>query len=482
MLVIAGAHVSDGLRAASGDRKISIFNIHTKETVTATYMRDGKFDNNGLDRVNVVMRDWRVDEKIRIDPNLIDLLWQIHADLGSKKPIHLISGYRSLKTNDMLRRTRGGQASKSLHIKGLAADVFFPDVPIERLRNAALIRELGGVGYYPSSGQPFVHVDTGSVRHWPSLPADQYAQIMSGNDNRKYNTPRIVAERTRLMSQIFEHAAPLPRTKPGQPLDHRLATPPPWSFLNSGESVLLPSGPRPQLVGAGQGETVIGAADRDWGQSLLLPSALRSNEQTDDEWNSGKSRVVVTAAANVDLSKAIDVKAIVPVTEGIAVGYARLTEVEHRDQMPGLLSRSPNELALLLKETQPIGGGTSSRRLRAQLGGPALTAPSTPLKLGASPKLLRELLSAPANAHAMTFTRIASLDLAYVAAFTLQEDDYIWRTKIRVKSDRSNDNGIGDELLVMAERGVKSDRSNGNGIGDELLVMAERAIGWIFGN
>ena len=29
------------------------------------------------------------------------------------------------------------------------------------------------------SGQPFVHIDTGSVRHWPRLPEDQLASIIT---------------------------------------------------------------------------------------------------------------------------------------------------------------------------------------------------------------------------------------------------------------------------------------------------------------
>ncbi len=104
-----------------------------------------------------------------MDPKLFDLLWEIHTELGSQKPIHLISGFRSKKTNSMLRKKRGGQAKNSRHILGKAADVHFPDVPVRRLRYSALVRERGGVGYYPTSAIPFVHVDTGRVRHWPRM-------------------------------------------------------------------------------------------------------------------------------------------------------------------------------------------------------------------------------------------------------------------------------------------------------------------------
>ncbi len=112
-----------------------------------------------------------------MDPTLVDLLWEIHTELGSREPIHIISGYRSRATNEMLRETVGGQASQSRHILGKAADVHFPDVPLKRLRYSALIRERGGVGYYPTSAIPFVHVDTDRVRHWPRMPRDELALL-----------------------------------------------------------------------------------------------------------------------------------------------------------------------------------------------------------------------------------------------------------------------------------------------------------------
>jgi hypothetical protein len=41
----------------------------------------------------------------------------------------------------------------------------------------------GGVGFYPTSGSPFVHLDTGSVRHWPNIAADEMPRLMArGHD------------------------------------------------------------------------------------------------------------------------------------------------------------------------------------------------------------------------------------------------------------------------------------------------------------
>ena len=164
--------------AALGEtRTLSMYNIHTKETLTVTFKRDGKYDDAALKQLNTFMRDWRAKEETKMDPALIDLVWTLHKQLGSKKPIHLVSAFRSSATNASLRKKGGGQAKRSQHILGKAADIHFPDVPVKLLRNSALVQEHGGVGYYPTSGIPFVHVDTGNVRMWPRIPRLELAAL-----------------------------------------------------------------------------------------------------------------------------------------------------------------------------------------------------------------------------------------------------------------------------------------------------------------
>lgn len=166
--------------SALGDvRTISLYNMHTKESLKITFKRNGQFNEAALTKINYFMRDWRANRPTKMDPALIDLLWELHEELGSKKPIHLVSGFRSTKTNNMLRRIGRKTAKRSMHIQGRAADVFFPDVPVKKLRESALLRERGGVGYYPRSGKyGFVHVDTGNVRHWPRMSPVRYAALM----------------------------------------------------------------------------------------------------------------------------------------------------------------------------------------------------------------------------------------------------------------------------------------------------------------
>jgi Bacterial protein of unknown function (DUF882) len=66
-------------------------------------------------------------------------------------------------------------------------DFFIPDVPLEQIRFAGLRLQRGGVGFYPTSGSPFVHLDTGSIRHWPRMTHDQLARVFP--DGRTVHVP-----------------------------------------------------------------------------------------------------------------------------------------------------------------------------------------------------------------------------------------------------------------------------------------------------
>ena len=163
---------------ANGDtRTLSLHHIHTEEDITITYKRDGRYDEDALKSLDRFLRDWRKDEEVHMDPHLFDVIWEVSREVGGDKVIHVVCGYRSPDTNAMLRRRSSGVARFSQHTLGKAMDFFIPGAPLEELREAGLRLQRGGVGYYPSSGSPFVHLDVGSVRHWPRMTREQLARV-----------------------------------------------------------------------------------------------------------------------------------------------------------------------------------------------------------------------------------------------------------------------------------------------------------------
>ncbi len=175
-MCIASGWVVASASANAETRTISMHHIHTNERITITYWKDGHFIPSALRKLNWFLRDWRKNRAVRMDPRTIDLIWKLHTDLGSKKPVEIICGHRSAATNAMLRRIGRNVARRSRHITGQAIDFRFPDVPNWKVRNLALAYGIGGVGYYGRSG--FIHVDTGRVRHWPRMPRTKVAAII----------------------------------------------------------------------------------------------------------------------------------------------------------------------------------------------------------------------------------------------------------------------------------------------------------------
>ena len=77
----------------------------------------------------------------------------------------------------MLRSRSKGVAQKSQHMLGKALDFYIPGVPLKKLRDIGLKMQGGGVGYYPTSGSPFVHMDVGNVRHWPGISRQELVSL-----------------------------------------------------------------------------------------------------------------------------------------------------------------------------------------------------------------------------------------------------------------------------------------------------------------
>jgi len=187
LLLLTGAGSVHDATALNETRTLSFHHTHSDEDLTVTFKRDGRYDEDALKQLNHYLRDWRSQDQTTMDRHLFDILWEVYRDVDGKKPIQIISSYRSPATNAMLRRRSSGVARFSQHMLGHAMDFFIPDVPLEQIRYAGLRLQRGGVGFYPTSGSPFVHLDTGSIRHWPRMNHDQLARVFP--DGRTVHVP-----------------------------------------------------------------------------------------------------------------------------------------------------------------------------------------------------------------------------------------------------------------------------------------------------
>jgi uncharacterized protein YcbK (DUF882 family) len=187
LLLLAGAGSVHDATALNETRTLSFHHTHSDEDLTVTFKRDGRYDEEALKKINHFLRDWRSQDSTTMDRHLFDILWEVYRDVDGKKPIQIISAYRSPATNAMLRRRSSGVARFSQHMLGHAMDFYIPDVALEQIRAAGLRLQRGGVGFYPTSGSPFVHLDTGSIRHWPRMTQDQLAKVFP--DGRTVHLP-----------------------------------------------------------------------------------------------------------------------------------------------------------------------------------------------------------------------------------------------------------------------------------------------------
>jgi uncharacterized protein YcbK (DUF882 family) len=145
-------------------RSIALFNTHTGESLDVCYFDQGRYDPKALNAIDAILRDHRTNDIKPIDRRLLDVMNELKTKTDTHAPFHIISGYRSPTTNEMLRQTSSGVASNSFHLKGMAIDIRLPGFKTHRLRDCCIQLQSGGVGYYPKSD--FVHIDTGPVRSW----------------------------------------------------------------------------------------------------------------------------------------------------------------------------------------------------------------------------------------------------------------------------------------------------------------------------
>ena len=158
VLPLSAAHGSDN------QRQLIFYNTHTHERLRVVYKDGGRYIPEALKKIDHILRDHRTGEIYAIDPNLLDYLYDLLTTVGNRGEVHIISGYRSPKTNKSLRKKSKGIAAGSLHMQGRALDFRLPGTATTALRDKALEMKRGGVGYYKKSD--FIQIDTGRFRFW----------------------------------------------------------------------------------------------------------------------------------------------------------------------------------------------------------------------------------------------------------------------------------------------------------------------------
>lgn len=152
------------LRGAGDIRRLRMFSGRTGERIDVIYWIEGDYLKESVKEINYFMRDWRTDQTKNIDLRTVDIMAASHNLMDANEPYMLLSGYRSPKTNNMLRSRSRGVAKNSLHMKGQAADLRLTGKTVGQMARAARACRGGGVGVY--SGSNFVHMDCGVVRSW----------------------------------------------------------------------------------------------------------------------------------------------------------------------------------------------------------------------------------------------------------------------------------------------------------------------------
>lgn len=146
--------------------KLDLKNAHTGERLRVRFFSGSGYRHQKLKDANWFMRDWREKEERSVD---IRLFWALAAIRqaaraeGHSGQIVFLSGYRTQKTNDMLRKKGLGAARNSFHLQARAVDFVIPGVPVAQVAKYMNWLQVGGIGHYRNN---FIHIDTGPERTW----------------------------------------------------------------------------------------------------------------------------------------------------------------------------------------------------------------------------------------------------------------------------------------------------------------------------
>ncbi len=147
--------------------QLVFLNANTGEKMSMNVQEKGGLSKKQVSHLNYFLRDWRQNEIKEIDGAVLRTLFDVCTNYVPKSgalKVRITSGYRSKKTNNMLRRSSSKVARHSLHMQGRAIDFSLPNVSIRELSKTVKNICSGGVGTYST----FVHIDSGPKRAWGS--------------------------------------------------------------------------------------------------------------------------------------------------------------------------------------------------------------------------------------------------------------------------------------------------------------------------
>jgi uncharacterized protein YcbK (DUF882 family) len=169
LAMMPGAFAGNGFKDLHADRLdrdrcLQLYRPQSNERVSFCYWKkESGFQRDGYLKAVHILRDVEYGKTHYIDPHLLDVLFLIQSWLiqeGRASEIQILSGYRTPAHNFRLE----GAAKQSLHMQGMAADIYIPGLATKVLALMSRYVGAGGVGIYLDKN--FIHLDTGRVRQW----------------------------------------------------------------------------------------------------------------------------------------------------------------------------------------------------------------------------------------------------------------------------------------------------------------------------
>ena len=144
---------------------LELKNVHTDEEINFVIPKSLAVSSAAISKFDHICRDWRYNQIKKMDRQLLSILAKIcEESVDEEKPIcvEILSGFRTPKTNEMLRRQSNLVAKNSYHKIGKALDFRLPGINRKKVKASAKLYAYGGLGVYKN----FIHIDTGPQRRW----------------------------------------------------------------------------------------------------------------------------------------------------------------------------------------------------------------------------------------------------------------------------------------------------------------------------